>query len=85
MHQNLYFVQQFKKKYKFIIFPPSVTRPVARQDSSPDIAHFVSGKFYVRDLDFDMTYVCVCVCVCVCGGGRGGGGGRAGSICLYTK
>ena len=27
----------------------------ARQDSSPDIAHFVSGKFQVRDLDFDMT------------------------------
>ena len=41
-----------------------VTRPVARQDSSPDIAHFVSGK--LCDLDFDMTSVCVCVCVCVC-------------------
>ena len=26
-----------------------------RQQSSPDIAHFVSGKFLVRDLDFDMT------------------------------
>ena len=30
--------------------------PVAKQDSSPDIAHFVSGKFSVRDLDFDMTW-----------------------------
>ena len=81
MHQNLYFVQQFKKKYKFIIFPPSVTRPVTRQDSSPDIAHFVSGKFYVRDLDFDIL-MCVCVCVCVW---WGKGGGWGGSICLYTK
>ena len=26
---------------------------VARQDSSPDIAHFVSGKFQVRDSDFE--------------------------------
>ena len=43
-----------------------ITRPVTRQDSSPDIAHFVSGKFYVRDLDFDMTCVCVCLCVYVC-------------------
>ena len=59
------------------------TRPVARQDSSPDIAHFVSGKFYVHDLDFDMTWVCVCVCVCVWRGVRGGGGEC--SICLDTK
>ena len=44
-----------------------VTRPVARQDSSPDIAHFVSGK--LCDLDFDMTSVCVCVCVEGCGVG----------------
>ena len=40
------------------------TRPVARQDCWPDIAHFVSGKFLVRDLDFDMTWVCVCVWRC---------------------
>ena len=39
------------------------TRPVARQDSLPDIARFVSGKFC--DLDFDMTWVCVYVFVCV--------------------
>ena len=42
-----------------------ITRPVARQDSSPNIAHFVSG----------MTWVCVCVWG---GGGGGGGGGRGG-------
>ena len=42
------------------------TRPVARQDSSPDIAHFVFGQFYVCDLDFDMTWGC---------GGWGGVGG----------
>ena len=31
-----------------------LTRPVTRQDSSPDIAYFVSGK--LCDLNFDMTW-----------------------------
>ena len=53
------------------------TRPFARQDRSPDIAHFVSGKFC--DLDFDMTWLGVCVCR------AGGGGDGESSICLYTK
>ena len=49
----------------------SLIRPVTWQYSSPDIAHFISGKFC--DLDFDMTCVYgVCVCVCVGGGGGGG-------------
>ena len=48
-----------------------LTKPIARQDSSPDIAHFVSGKFYVHDLDFDMTRVWVCGWVLVEGGGGG--------------
>ena len=52
-----------------------LTRPVPRQDSSPDIAHFVSGKLLVRDLDFDTTWGFICsVCVCVWVGGGGAGG-----------
>ena len=43
------------------------TRPVARQDSSPDIAHIVSGKCLVRDLD-----IVVVVVVVVGVGGWGG-------------
>ena len=53
---------------------PRETRPVARQDSSPDIAHFVSGNFC--DLDFNMTWVCV---------GGGGGGGRGGGGVQYLS
>ena len=48
---------------------------MARQDSSPDIAHFVSGKF-CPDLDFDMTWCGVRVRV----GGGGGGWGRDCSV-----
>ena len=59
-----------------------MTRPIARQDSSPDIAHFVSGKFC--DLNFDMT-LGVCVCVCVGGGGGGGGGTALCKIFMKPK
>ena len=48
-------------------FGKEKTRPVTRQDSSPDITHFVSRKFQVCDLDFDMTLV---------------GGGGVGGIAL---
>ena len=51
-----------------------MTRPVVRQDSLPDIAHFVSGKFLVCDLDFDMTW-------CEVGWGWGGvGEGKGGRL-----
>ena len=59
------------------------TRPVARQDSSPDIAHFVSGK--ILSVTLILTWP---VCVCVCGGGSGeGGGGEGGEqyLSFYTK
>ena len=39
---NIYFCGEIRKK--------------TRLDSSPDIAHFVSGKFKVCDLVFDMTW-----------------------------